>query len=41
MDAEHVRALALGATLLDDSPEHPTFRVFADLDGHPFCLCSS
>jgi catechol 2,3-dioxygenase-like lactoylglutathione lyase family enzyme len=41
MDAEHARALALGATVLDDSPDHPTFRVFADLDGHPFCLCSS
>jgi catechol 2,3-dioxygenase-like lactoylglutathione lyase family enzyme len=41
MDAEHARALALGATLLDDSAEHPTFRVFADLDGHPFCLCRS
>jgi catechol 2,3-dioxygenase-like lactoylglutathione lyase family enzyme len=41
MDAEHARALALGATVLDDSPDHPTFRVFADLDGHPFCLCRS
>jgi len=41
MDAEHARALALGATLLDDSPDHPTFRVFADLEGHPFCLCAS
>ena len=41
LDAEQARALALGATLLDDSPDHPTFRVFADLDGHPFCLCAS
>lgn len=41
MDAEHARALSLGATLLDDSVDHPTFRVFADLDGHPFCLCSN
>jgi predicted enzyme related to lactoylglutathione lyase len=41
MDAAHARALELGATLLDDSADHPTFRVFADLDGHPFCLCRS
>jgi len=39
MDAEHKRALDLGATLLDDAPDHPTFRVFADPGGHPFCLC--
>lgn len=32
-------ALALGATLLDASPDHPTFRVYADPAGHPFCLC--
>lgn len=38
MDAEHDRVLALGARLLDDEPE--TFRVYADPDGHPFCLCA-
>jgi catechol 2,3-dioxygenase-like lactoylglutathione lyase family enzyme len=40
MNAEHARALELGAIVLDDSPEHPTFRVFADPAGHPFCLCA-
>jgi catechol 2,3-dioxygenase-like lactoylglutathione lyase family enzyme len=40
MDAEHARALELGAKLLDDSAEHPTFRVYADPAGHPFCLCA-
>jgi predicted enzyme related to lactoylglutathione lyase len=33
------RAIELGAKLLDDSAEHPTFRVYADPAGHPFCLC--
>jgi hypothetical protein len=31
------KALALGAKLLDSS--EPTFRVYADPAGHPFCLC--
>jgi len=31
--------LARGAKLLDDSPTHEDFRVFADPAGHPFCLC--
>jgi predicted enzyme related to lactoylglutathione lyase len=39
LDAAQARALELGATLLDDATEHPTFRVFADPAGHPFCLC--
>ena len=39
-DAEHARAISLGATLLDDSSTHPSFRVFADPAGHPFCLCA-
>ncbi|HET6501670.1 MAG TPA: VOC family protein [Amycolatopsis sp.] len=38
LDAGQERALALGAKLLDDSPE--TFRVYADPVGHPFCLCA-
>ncbi|WP_020496019.1 VOC family protein [Sciscionella marina] len=35
--AQHERALALGARLLDDS--HESFWVYADPAGHPFCLC--
>ncbi len=27
-----------GGRLLDDSDEHPSFRVYADLIGRPFCL---
>ena len=37
---QHERALSLGATLrLDqfEDPEEP-LRVYADLDGHPFCV---
>ncbi|HST66166.1 MAG TPA: VOC family protein [Mycobacteriales bacterium] len=41
LDAQHERALGLGATLLDDSrqrdPEEP-LRVYADPAGHPFCV---
>lgn len=41
LDAQHERALALGATLLDDDrardPEEP-LRVYADPAGHPFCV---
>jgi catechol 2,3-dioxygenase-like lactoylglutathione lyase family enzyme len=41
LDAEHERVLGLGATLLSDErrddPEEP-LRVYADPDGHPFCL---
>jgi predicted enzyme related to lactoylglutathione lyase len=36
LDAGEARALELGATKLDSQP---TFRVFADPTGHPFCLC--
>lgn len=38
LDAEHRRAIDLGARLLDDA--HETFRVYADPAGHPFCLCA-
>jgi predicted enzyme related to lactoylglutathione lyase len=41
LDAEHAKAMQLGATLLDDAADHPSFRVYADPAGHPFCLCSS
>jgi catechol 2,3-dioxygenase-like lactoylglutathione lyase family enzyme len=40
LDAQHERALALGARLLDDrsdDPEEP-LRVYADPAGHPFCI---
>ncbi len=40
LDAQHERALALGARLLEDrsdDPEEP-LRVYADLAGHPFCI---
>jgi catechol 2,3-dioxygenase-like lactoylglutathione lyase family enzyme len=41
LDAQHERVLGLGATLRDDSrqrdPEEP-LRVYADPDGHPFCI---
>ena len=40
LDATHDRAVGLGATLLHDrsgDPQEP-LRVYADLDGHPFCV---
>ena len=40
LDAQHQRALALGARLLLDrsgDPEEP-LRVYADPAGHPFCI---
>ena len=40
LDAQHARALALGARVLrdrSDDPEEP-LRVYADLAGHPFCI---
>lgn len=40
LDAQHVRAIALGARLLHDrsnDPDEP-LRVYADPAGHPFCL---
>lgn len=40
LDRQHDRALALGATLLldrSDDPDEP-LRVYADPQGHPFCL---
>jgi predicted enzyme related to lactoylglutathione lyase len=38
IESAHGRVLALGAKLLDDKRE--TFRVYADPEGHPFCLCA-
>ncbi|MFC8922917.1 VOC family protein [Cellulosimicrobium sp. NPDC057127] len=45
LDAAHEHALACGATALTGTPEeegHPgdPFRVYADPEGHPFCLCA-
>jgi Glyoxalase-like domain len=40
LDAQHERALTLGARLLEDrsgDPEEP-LRVYADPAGHPFCI---
>jgi len=40
LDAQHERALTLGATLLQDRSDHPQepIRVYADPAGHPFCI---
>jgi Glyoxalase-like domain len=40
LDAQHERALALGARLLEDRSEDPEepLRVYADPAGHPFCI---
>lgn len=39
-EAQHVRALALGARILFDRSSDPAepLRVYADLSGHPFCI---
>jgi catechol 2,3-dioxygenase-like lactoylglutathione lyase family enzyme len=40
LDAVHERALGLGAELLEDRSDDPEeeLRVYADPDGHPFCI---
>jgi catechol 2,3-dioxygenase-like lactoylglutathione lyase family enzyme len=40
LDRQHARAIGLGATLIFDRSDHPQepLRVYADLDGHPFCI---
>jgi catechol 2,3-dioxygenase-like lactoylglutathione lyase family enzyme len=40
LDAQHERALALGARLLEDDADNPAepLRVYADPAGHPFCI---
>jgi catechol 2,3-dioxygenase-like lactoylglutathione lyase family enzyme len=42
LGAQHARALGLGARLLQDRFDDPTepLYVYADLDGHPFCMFS-
>ena len=42
LEADERRVLELGATLLERTDElHPgsNWRVYADPEGHPFCLC--
>lgn len=42
LQAAHEEAIALGARLLkpaDDPTAAEGFQVYADLAGHPFCLC--
>ena len=40
LEAVHERAVELGAQLLHDRSHHAQepLRVYADLDGHPFCI---
>ncbi len=40
LDTQHVRALELGARLLEDrsADEEEPLRVYADPAGHPFCI---
>ena len=40
LQAQHERALALGARLLRDGFDHPEepIRIYADPAGHPFCI---
>lgn len=38
LDAAEPAVLELGATLLEGSDKPIGFRVYADPDGHPFCL---
>jgi hypothetical protein len=40
LDVAEKHALSVGARPLDSSDEHPTWRVYADPAGHPFCLCA-
>lgn len=42
LDEAHAEAMALGASLLQVSPDPKAshgFQVYADPAGHPFCLC--
>jgi catechol 2,3-dioxygenase-like lactoylglutathione lyase family enzyme len=40
LNDQHSRALALGATVLEDSTDDPeeAIVIFADPAGHPFCI---
>jgi len=39
IDEAQTAVLALGATLMPHQPSPDTSRVFADPQGHPFCIC--
>lgn len=42
LDGEEKRALALGETVLEQTDQlrpGANWRIYADLAGHPFCLC--
>ncbi|MDA3627461.1 VOC family protein [Saccharopolyspora sp. WRP15-2] len=43
LEEGHERAIAAGATPLPQPPDQLTssWRVYADPDGHPFCMCAS
>lgn len=43
LDEGHVRAISAGARQLPQPADRldANFRVYADPDGHPFCLCSA
>ncbi|MFU8875772.1 VOC family protein [Micromonospora sp. SL4-19] len=38
LDRAQEQVLTLGATVLDDGADGRSWRVYADLAGHPFCL---
>ncbi|SCG42025.1 VOC family protein [Micromonospora humi] len=38
LDRAHERVLTLGATVLDDGADGRGWRIYADPEGHPFCL---
>lgn len=38
LDTAEARVIKLGATLLEGSDKPIGFRVYADPEGHPFCL---
>lgn len=39
LDAAEKHAIALGARPVEGPDHSPTFRVYLDPTGHPFCLC--
>ncbi|MER5391573.1 VOC family protein [Saccharopolyspora sp. NPDC002686] len=43
LEEGHERAIAAGATPLPQPPDQlaSSWRVYADPDGHPFCMCAS
>lgn len=39
LDAAERHAVALGARPIEGPDDNPSFRVYLDPSGHPFCLC--